>query len=271
MSVNSVLAVILFLGLEHTGIIDVAAQERVCEDGWHKMNSTSYPDGTICIQVNTDPKSWPEAKAHCSGSISNLISLDEREIYSFEIEIPYDETTTRVGDIMVNIYNLNEFWSGMFLSKEGRLMWDDYGPKYVDKFHYTVYNKLNWDHDQPDPTQGDCGRTVLGTQQIVDSIDFEFNGAINVSLADCSRRLPFICKKKSVEVVVQPAHFCEENWYGNQYVPVCYQIFKEPLPFLDARASCESHNGRLALAFLDFEREMISAVSTYYQWNGECM
>ncbi|WAR10310.1 AGRG2-like protein [Mya arenaria] len=126
-------------------------------------------------------------------------------------------------------------------------------------------NSWNWARDQPDPTQGECGRTVLGKQQIVDSAHFEFNGAINVSLADCSLSLPFICKKQTVEVVVKAAHFCEDNWYGNQYVPVCYQIFKEPLPFQDALASCESHDGSLALASTTFERKMISAVFTYYE------
>ncbi|WAR10314.1 hypothetical protein MAR_035390 [Mya arenaria] len=209
MSLRRLLAVLLFCGLEQTafsGLVDVG-QERVCEDGWAEMTDR-VSQGTICIQVNTAPKSWREAEAYCSGSISNLISLDR--INDFEVFLPSTD------------------W--------------------------------NWGPNEPDPTQGACGRTVLGTSPIGDTGDFQFNGSIEVSLTDCTRPLPFICKKDPVEIVVKKARFCEDNWYGNQYVPVCYQIFKEPLPFQEARASCESHKGKLAVAFTNFERRMIVAV-----------
>ncbi|XP_052814790.1 latrophilin-like protein 1 isoform X2 [Mya arenaria] len=220
--------------------------------------------GTICIQVNTAPKSWREAEAYCSGSISNLISLDR--INDFEVFLPSTESISRVGDIVFDNYKLTEFWSGMYTSKEGRLMWDDYGPQFVRKFFPASWN---WGPNEPDPTQGACGRTVLGTSPIGDTGDFQFNGSIEVSLTDCTRPLPFICKKDPVEIVVKKARFCEDNWYGNQYVPVCYQIFKEPLPFQEARASCESHKGKLAVAFTNFERRMIVAVFLFYERTDE--
>ncbi|XP_052814006.1 uncharacterized protein LOC128241063 [Mya arenaria] len=265
MSLRRLLAVLLFCGLEQTafsGLGDVG-QERVCEDGWAEMTDR-VSQGKICIQVNTAPKSWREAEAYCSGSISNLISLDR--INDFEVFLPNTESISRVGDIVFDNYKLTEFWSGMYTSKEGRLMWDDYGPQFVRKFFSTSWD---WGPNEPDPTQGACGRTVLGTSQIVETPDFQFNGRIDVSLTDCTRPLPFICMKDPVEIVVKKARFCEDNWYGNQYVPVCYQIFKEPLPFQEARASCESQNGKLAIAFNNFERRMIMAVFAFYERTDE--
>ncbi|WAR10311.1 hypothetical protein MAR_035387, partial [Mya arenaria] len=153
------------------------------------------------IKVNTAPKSWREAEAYCSGSISNLISLDR--INDFEVFLP------------------NTDW--------------DWGP------------------NEPDPTQGACGRTVLGTSQIVETPDFQFNGRIDVSLTDCTRPLPFICMKDPVEIVVKKdfaSKTVDQLWVNqtnvespcaayfpldNSFAPVgtCYPEFEIGGPYLD--------------------------------------
>ena len=66
------------------------------------------------------------------------------------------------------------------------------------------------------------------------------------------------------------ASFCDEQWLGNMYIPHCFRIFKELLPFPDAQTTCANHDGKLAPVFTQFDQVMIQNVIQFYEQSDEC-
>ncbi|XP_052224891.1 uncharacterized protein LOC127840515 [Dreissena polymorpha] len=104
-----------------------------CEDGWTQF-FLDTGTGKICLQFNTEARSWQDAEKHCGENIANLMQLDL--IYHYFTITEVGEQTG-IGNVLVETLQMKEFWSGMNV-QHGRLMWDDYGPQYVHNDRYRM-------------------------------------------------------------------------------------------------------------------------------------
>ncbi|XP_052227835.1 uncharacterized protein LOC127842390 isoform X2 [Dreissena polymorpha] len=232
-----------------------------CEDGWTQF-SLDTGTGQICLQFNTEARSWQDADKHCGENIANLMQLDLMYHYFTITEV---RKQMGIGNILVETLQMKEFWSGMNV-QNGRLMWDDYGPKYVNLTQLGVggtrQDIWEWEVSQPDPSVGECGKVTAGTT-ITNGSEF-FNNRTTVGLHDCSSKLPYICQKNRLRLELKNASFCETNWIGNQFLPHCYRVFTDAVSYEDAFQRCLDNDAKLAVARTVNESSIVAKAFEFF-------
>ncbi|KAH3752392.1 uncharacterized protein LOC127848548 [Dreissena polymorpha] len=242
-----------------TAILEELPVKVFCEGGWTEF-SLDTGSGTICLQFNTEARSWPDAEKHCGEHIANLMQLDLQNKYFTFTNVG---TRMEVGNVLVETLRMKEFWSGMHVQNR-RLMWDDYGPQYVSSEQYA----WTWDEGQPDPSFGKCGKVTAGTTETrseLKEVPVEFyNNQMTIALHDCSNKLPFICQKNPVRLELKTASFCETNWIGNQFLPHCYRVFKDAESYEDAVKVCLDNEARLVVARTANETSFVAKAFEFF-------
>ncbi|KAL4217408.1 hypothetical protein ACF0H5_023858 [Mactra antiquata] len=225
-----------------------SGQTQFCEDGWTKYNDQG--EGSLCVLIQRNPLSWTQARQTCASLQATLTFLDRfNEFSSFR-----NNTFSGITD---EIYNndIVDFWSGMYID-DGRLLWDDIGPRFVRRSRFDFRNlPWNWDQRQPDPTKGKCGKASL---KFIEGFP---NGDLTIQLDKCDTPLPFVCQKSANNFITNFVDFCPKGFRGNKLLSNCYKLVEQPLSYFEAKANCnENTNGELAGDNTDFDRKLVERV-----------
>ncbi|XP_053386553.1 uncharacterized protein LOC123538400 [Mercenaria mercenaria] len=241
----------------------ISKAQDICDDGWIRFED--YYSSGVCVLVRKEPAEWKVAMKYCEERLGNLLVLDNYgELSYFE---PREDRTISLGEEIVGTYSIEEFWSGMHIDN-GRLMWDDYGPKLVEKSKFFGSRFWRWSNGQPDPMAGKCGKATVTKRQTDGGVTYDYN-KVSVNLTRCSTELPFVCRKEPTRRIVKTAAFCPENWLGNQYIPHCYRIYKEPVTYDKAKARCQEEDSSLAPSNSLFDLTFAEIVYMFYLENDK--
>lgn len=234
----------------------LSCHAQLCEDGWIQFYDNENKG--LCVRIVEGPAGWTEARKVCQGWLAHLAHVDRFQEYSVTTgkQIPQS-----IADAVFE-RNITEFWTGLYV-ENGRLLLDDYGPKFVIKPQYGGSNQWYWGSGQPSIRGGNCGSATLVVRQN-DDLSNVPTGRLDVNLVDCEQPVSFLCQKSPIEEQVKTASFCPEGWAGNQYLSYCYNIFKEPFTQPEAEKMCTKEGGQLAPSLSAFDETFLRAVYSFF-------
>ncbi|XP_075033477.1 C-type mannose receptor 2 [Mixophyes fleayi] len=190
-----------------------------CDPGWQ-----SY--GINCYRLNSEKKSWQDAKKMCvrsDGNIASIHSLLELEFVTKQIKQDVEELWIGLNDIKHQMH----------------FEWSDGSAVIFTLWHPFEPNNFR-------DSMEDCV-TIWGPE-----------GKWNDS--PCNQTLPSICKKPGVvtQGSVEDNHGCQKGW--SWHSPSCYWLGDEQVTYSEAIASCSTRSSRLVTVQNRFEQAFINSL-----------
>ncbi|PFX30431.1 Macrophage mannose receptor 1 [Stylophora pistillata] len=208
----------------------------LCQDGWHLS-----PDGSRCIGVIFDRKTWQDARWTCKTYGGDLASFHS------SIE------NVLVTSLLVSSWDIEEvggLWTGLTdADQKGVYNWSD-----GSKVDYT-----SWLNTQPDERtlEGSCVQATLQAGRL---------SWLFWQDVDCNSTLYFACAKPPIL-----NYLCPSGWMTNG--SFCYKLMSQSKTWTDARDTCRSFaaNSDLVSVHSTAENEIVASLfngSLYAAWIG---
>ncbi|XP_069094090.1 C-type mannose receptor 2 isoform X2 [Pleurodeles waltl] len=190
-----------------------------CEPGWQGFQSN-------CYRLNTENKSWQEARKVCLRSNADLASihtLPEVEFVSQQIK-----------------EDVKELWIGLNdLKLQMSFEWSDGTPVRFTYWHPFEPNNFR-------DSLEDCV-TIWGPE-----------GRWNDS--PCSAKLPSMCKKQgqAQQETEEGDHGCQKGWKWHS--PACFWLGEDTLTYNEAKQTCVDYGATLVTITNRFEQAFVSSL-----------
>ncbi|XP_063816089.1 C-type mannose receptor 2 [Pseudophryne corroboree] len=190
-----------------------------CDPGWQ-----SY--GTNCYRLNSENKSWQDARKMCvrsDGNLASIHSLLELEFVTKQIKQDVEELWIGLNDIKHQMH----------------FEWSDGSAVTFTLWHPFEPNNFR-------DSMEDCV-TIWGPE-----------GKWNDS--PCNQTLPSICKKPGLvtQGSVEDNHGCQKGW--SWHSPSCYWLGDEQVTYSEAIASCSARSSRLVTVLNRFEQAFVNSL-----------
>ncbi|CAH3127383.1 unnamed protein product [Pocillopora meandrina] len=233
----------------------------LCKGGWHLS-----PDGSRCIRVIFDRKTWQDARSTCKTYGGDLVSFHS------------SAENILVTSLLVDSWNIGEvggLWTGLTdAGQKGVYYWSD-----GSKLDYT-----NWLNTQPDERilEGSCVQATLqpGRMSYLFWQDVDCNSTLYFACAKPPNRqvLPtnLVPSGQSLTRTATPTstvfnYLCPSGWMTNG--SFCYKLMSQSKTWTDARDTCRSFTANSDLVSIHSvaENEFVASLFSgllYAAWIG---
>ncbi|XP_059149107.1 macrophage mannose receptor 1-like [Physella acuta] len=207
-----------------------------CPGGW-----TVYQQKRTCLQLNTNLKTWPDARGYCKANGGDLVKIADSEFNGF------------VNGLVTSLQG--DYWIGLNdQRRENAFGWLD---------ETTTAAFTSWAPGEPNNANQNENCASLSASR-----GYKWNDA------PCDTLYRFICQHvpltNGVTPVVRttpPSVNCGAGWEEDPNSDNCYQININMMSWTDAQTTCQTAGGQLASINSVEEQFFLSARSMSYAGN----